>query len=74
MTLAVLRDETIEPAQPSKSMGGCMNRMIVAVTGALLASTAYAGQVVPIPEPGVLELLALGAAVAAVIAIRSRRK
>lgn len=51
-----------------------MNRMIVAVTGALLASTAYAGQVVPIPEPGVLELLALGAAVAAVIAIRSRRK
>lgn len=52
-----------------------MNRVIVAVTGALLASIAYAGAPPdPIPEPGVLELLAIGGVLAAVIAFRNRRK
>ena len=64
----------IEPAQPVKSMGGCMNRVIVAVTCALAASTAYAGEIIAVPEPGVLELLALGGVLAVVIALRNRRK
>ena len=51
-----------------------MNRVIVAVTCALFASTAHAGVPNPVPEPGVLELLALGGVLAAVIAFRNRRK
>ena len=52
-----------------------MNRVIVAVTCALVGSTAYAGvDVIPVPEPGVLELLAIGGVLAAVIALRNRRK
>ena len=52
----------------------CMNRVIVAVTCALFASTADAGVTIPVPEPGVLELLAMGGVLAAVIALRNRRK
>jgi len=44
----------------------------------MIASTsAYAGRVIgpnPVSEPGMLELLALGAVAATVIAIRKRRK
>ena len=51
-----------------------MNRVIVAVTCALAASTAYAGEIIAVPEPGVLELLARGGVLAVVIALRNRRK
>ena len=42
---------------------------------ALVSGTASAGGVVaPLSEPGILELLAVGAVVGVAIAIRSRRK
>jgi hypothetical protein len=50
-----------------------MNRLLGAIVSALAASPAFAGTV-PVPEPGVLELLAIGGVLAAVIAIRNRRK
>ena len=49
-----------------------MNRAFVAVICALAAGTAQAG--LNVPEPGVLELLAIGGVMAAVIAIRNRRR
>ena len=41
---------------------------------ALASGTASAGGLVAIPEPGILELLAIGAVVGIAIAIRNRRK
>jgi hypothetical protein len=56
---------------------GSMNRLSWVVTLAastFLPALAWAGDtVVPLPEPGTFELLALGGAVAAVIAIRKWR-
>ena len=48
----------------------------VASALALLAvySTSYAGGTVPVPEPGVLELAGLGAAVALAVSVYKRRK
>lgn len=41
----------------------------------LVSGAAFAGvSPNPVPEPGVLELLALGGVVAAVVGIRNRRK
>jgi hypothetical protein len=51
-----------------------MNRLIIAISTAFAATVAQAGVPVPLPEPGTLELLALGGAVAAVIALRNRRR
>jgi uncharacterized membrane protein YccC len=48
-----------------------MNRLLGAIVCALAAFPAFAGT--PVPEPGVLELLAIGGVLAAVIAIRKRR-
>ena len=39
----------------------------------LASTTAYAG-ITPVPEPGVVELLAIGGVAAIVISIRNRRK
>jgi hypothetical protein len=50
-----------------------MTRIIVALT-TLLATTAAFAQTRPLPEPGTFELLALGGVVAAVVALRNRRK
>jgi PEP-CTERM motif len=41
---------------------------------ALVSGTASAGGSVQLPEPGILELLAVGAVVGVAIAIRNRRK
>lgn len=40
----------------------------------LAPAVAFAAATAPLPEPGVLELLALGGVVAGVIAMRKRRK
>ena len=40
----------------------------------LVSGAAFAGVSQRVPEPGVLELLALGGVVAAVVGIRNRRK
>lgn len=50
-----------------------MNRLTVAVACVLAAGAAFAGPLT-VPEPGVLELLAIGGVMAAVIAFRNRRK
>ena len=41
---------------------------------ALIPVAAFAGTPTPLPEPGVIELLATAGVVAAVIALRKRRK
>jgi hypothetical protein len=51
-----------------------MNRLLLAVIGALAATAAHAGPTLPVSEPGTFELLALGGVIAAVIAIRNRSK
>lgn len=40
----------------------------------LASGTALAQQTTPLPEPGVLELLGVGAVAAVAVAIRNRRK
>lgn len=50
-----------------------MIRWSVLVASALSASSAYAG-LTAVPEPGVLELLAIGGVMAVIIAIRNRRR
>lgn len=40
----------------------------------VVSSAAYAGPGTTLPEPGILELLALGAVVGVAVAIRKRRK
>jgi hypothetical protein len=60
------------------NMGGDMK--VRSVFGILLlsltavASFAVAGDFQPVPEPGILELLSIGAVAAVVVAIRKRRK
>lgn len=51
-----------------------MVRIIVALVAALSAWSVFAGTPTALPEPGTFELLALGGVVAAVVAIRNRRK
>ncbi len=51
-----------------------MNRIAAAVIAAAVALPAWAGSVNPIPEPGVLELLAVGAVAGAIVWARNRRK
>ena len=52
-----------------------MVRIIVAAfVTAGVALPAFAGAVNPIPEPGVLELLAVGAVAGAIVWARGRRK
>jgi hypothetical protein len=53
-----------------------MVRIIVALIAASSAWSAFAGDgpTTALPEPGTFELLALGGIVAAVVAIRNRRK
>jgi hypothetical protein len=51
-----------------------MNRIVAAVITAVVAVPAWAGAVNPIPEPGVLELLAVGAVAGAIVWARNRRK
>ena len=41
---------------------------------ALVSGLVWAGTPAPVPEPGTFELIALGGIVAAVIAIRNRRR
>lgn len=50
-----------------------MDKLFLAICATLLATSALAG-VAQLPEPGTFELLALGGVVAAVVAIRNRRK
>lgn len=51
-----------------------MQPAFAAVLLCLLSSSAYALQVAPIPEPGVLELMSIAGVAGVVIAIRNRRK
>jgi hypothetical protein len=51
-----------------------MMKWILGAAFMLAATSASAGVPTPVPEPGVLELLALGGVIAAVAAIRNRRK
>lgn len=51
-----------------------MNRAILAALLVAVATAAKAGVPQQVPEPGTFELLALGGVVAAVIAVRNRRK
>ncbi|MGE5105558.1 MAG: PEP-CTERM sorting domain-containing protein [Betaproteobacteria bacterium] len=52
-----------------------MLRIIVALVTAVSACSAFAGAPpAAVPEPGTFELLALGGVVAAIVAIRNRRK
>lgn len=44
------------------------------ILAAFVSGTASAGGIVALPEPGILELLAIGAVVGVAIAIRNRRK
>jgi hypothetical protein len=41
---------------------------------AIASTSVYAGIVIPVSEPGMLELLAIGAVAAIVVAIRKRRR
>jgi hypothetical protein len=41
---------------------------------ALASGVAFAGAPVPLPEPGVIELLAVGGIAARLVAVRARRK
>ena len=50
-----------------------MNRIVAAVIAAV-ALPAWAGVPAPVPEPGVLELLAVGAVAGAIVWARNRRK
>lgn len=40
----------------------------------LVADSAFAGRFQPLPEPGILELLALGAGAAVIISLKNRKK
>ena len=51
-----------------------MNRFVAAVVAVAAAMPAWAGAVNPISEPGVLELLAVGAVAGAIVWARNRRK
>ena len=51
-----------------------ISRLIVAAPLALAASLAHSALEAPVPEPGVLELVGIGAAVAIAIALRRRKK
>ncbi len=51
-----------------------ISKLFAAAPLALAASLAHAGIPTDIPEPGVLELAGIGAAVAIVIALRRRKK
>jgi hypothetical protein len=65
-----------EAAIADRNRGGHMNAR--SIVGLLLLSAAsipaFAGPGLPLPEPGVLELLAIGAVAGVAIAIRNRRK
>lgn len=50
-----------------------MTKYLIAITSLLVASTQLALAITPIPEPGTIELLALGGVVSAVVALRKRR-
>ena len=50
-----------------------MNKLIAMLVAAA-ATPAWATVSLPVPEPGVLELLAAGAAAGAIVWARSRRK
>ena len=51
------------------------NKIVVAVLASVVALPALAGAVTnPIPEPGVIELLAVGAVAGAIVWARNRRK
>jgi hypothetical protein len=50
-----------------------MDKLLLGVGAALIATPVLAG-ILTVPEPGTFELLALGGVVAAVVAIRNRRK
>lgn len=50
-----------------------MKRSVIALLTALTAGAANAG-FNTVPEPGVMELLALGGVVAVIVAIRNRSK
>jgi hypothetical protein len=63
------------PARVDISRGEHMlNRIVVAAIAAGVAVPALAGVANPIPEPGVLELLAVGAVAGAIVWARNRRK
>lgn len=47
---------------------------LVAAVVAAAALPAWAGTSLPVPEPGVVELLAVGAVAAAIVWARNRRK
>ena len=53
-----------------------MNRraLLAVVLLSLVPGVAYAIQANPLPEPGVFELLAIGAVAGVAVAIRKRRK
>jgi hypothetical protein len=51
-----------------------MNRVVAVVLAAAAAVPAWAGVPLPVPEPGVLELLAVGAVAGVIVWARNRRK
>lgn len=51
-----------------------MRRAIAVVVAAVAAAPAWATTSLPVPEPGVLELLAAGAVAGAIVWARNRRK
>jgi hypothetical protein len=51
-----------------------MDKLLLALCAVLIAAPVLAGEPIAVPEPGTFELLALGGVVAAIVAIRNRRK
>jgi hypothetical protein len=52
-----------------------MQRFAIAIAAFLTSAVAYAGiTAVPLPEPGILELLGIAGVVGAVVALRNRRR
>ena len=51
-----------------------MRSVLALVLAAAAATPAWATTSLPVPEPGVLELLAAGAVAGAIVWVRNRRK
>lgn len=51
-----------------------VRKATAALVAALVAAPAWATVPLPVPEPGILELLAVGAVAGAIVWVRNRRK
>ena len=51
-----------------------MKTIVAVVLGAAASLPSWAAVPAPVPEPGVLELLAVGAVAGAIVWVRNRRK